>query len=106
MSKHIVRNSIRSLADLAAQTPHLYKVVSHFGEQRRRQRAGHTARQAGLLGAGLVLGAGLTTLFTPSTGAEIRRRLSERATRVREYIAPRSDDAARGSARNKKKELS
>ena len=105
MSNHTLRNSIRSLADLAAQAPSLYKVVGHLGEQRRRQRAGRVARQAGLLGAGLVLGAGLTTLFTPATGAQVRRRLFEKAMRVRHYIAPGIKDAAPGAAR-KQKELS
>lgn len=102
MSNPIVRNSIRSLADFASQAPHLYTMVNRLGEQRRRQRAGDAARQAGFLAAGLVLGAGLTTLLTPRTGAEVRRRVSDQFTRVREYIAPRKNGAARRTARNPK----
>ena len=102
MSNHNVRNSIRSLAGFAAQSPHLYKMVNQLGEQRRRKRAGDAARQAGLLGAGLVLGAGLTTLLTPITGAEVRRRVSDQFTRVRDYIAPKSNGVAGRTARKKK----
>lgn len=88
MSNQIVRNSIGSLADLANQAPHIYKMLSHVGGLRRRQRTARIAQHAAWLGAGLVLGAGLTTLFSPTTGAQVRRRLSDQAKRVRGYIAP------------------
>jgi len=97
MARHTVRNSIRSFADLAAQTPHLYRMVTHLGEERRRQRHARAARQAGMLGAGLVLGAGLTGLLTPNTGAQLRRRISDQAKSLRDYVVPRSDGAARPS---------
>lgn len=95
MNTHTVRNRIGSLADLAAQAPNLYQLVSRVSAQRRRQRASRVAQRAGWLGAGLALGAGLTTLLTPSTGPEMRRRLSARAQRVREYVASKSNGAAR-----------
>ncbi len=95
MNNHPLRNRIGSLADLAAQAPSLYQLMSHVGAQRRRNRAARVAQRVGWLGAGLALGAGLTTLLTPSTGAEVRRRLSARAQRVREYVAPKSNGAAR-----------
>lgn len=95
MNTHHVRSRIGSLADLAAQAPNLYTLVSRVSAQRRQQRAGRVAQRAGWLGAGVALGAGLTTLLTPSTGAEMRRRLSARAQRVREYVAPKSNGAAR-----------
>lgn len=94
MSNQIVRNSIGSLAELAAQAPHLYKMLSHVGRQRRRQRTARIAQHAAWLGAGLVLGAGLTTLLSPTTGAQVRRRLADQAKRVRGYIAPTSNGAA------------
>jgi len=101
MNKSIVRSSIDSLAN---QAPHFYRMMSSVGEQRRRRRTNRVAREAGWLGAGLVLGAGLTTLFTPRTGAEIRRQLSDQAMRVRDSLAPRSNGAT-GSA-TRKKEIS
>ncbi len=97
MSKHVVRNSIGSLAEIATQAPHLYKMLSQVGAQRRRQRVARVARDAGWLGAGLVVGAGLVALLTPKTGTQIRRRLSEEANRVREYIKPRANGAADGA---------
>ena len=94
MSNQIVRNSIGSLAELATQAPQIYKMLSHVSGQRRRQRTVRIAQHAAWLGAGLVLGAGLTTLFSPTTGAEVRRRLSDQAKRVRGYIAPAINGAA------------
>lgn len=107
MANHTVRNSIRTIADLANQAPHLAKMVNYIGEERRRrQRASSTARQAGLVGAGLVLGAGLVALFTPTSGAQTRRRLSDQAMRIRDYVAPKANGAARSAERAAKKELS
>ena len=88
MSNQIVRNSIGSLTELANQAPQIYKMLSHVGGLRRRQRTARIAQHAAWLGAGLVLGAGLTTLLSPTTGAQVRRRLSDQAKRVRRYIAP------------------
>ena len=95
MNNDPVRNRIGSLADLAAQAPNLYQLMNRVGAQRRRRRAASVAERAGWLGAGLALGAGVATLLTPNTGAEMRRRLSARAQRVREYVAPKSNGAAR-----------
>jgi galactokinase/mevalonate kinase-like predicted kinase len=94
MSKHVVRNSIGSLAAIATQAPHLYKMLSEVGAQRRRQRVARVARDAGWLGAGLVVGAGLVAILTPKTGQQIRRRLSDEAQRVREYIKPKLNGVA------------
>lgn len=101
MNDHHVRNRILSLADLAAQqAPQLYHLLGRIGEQRRRRRqAMHFAQRAGWFGAGVVVGTGLATLFTPNSGPEMRRRLSSRAQRVREYVAPKGNGAAAGDAR-------
>lgn len=101
MNRSLVRNSIDSLADLAAQAPNLYRMVNSVGDYRRRQRTSRLAREAGWLGAGLVLGAGLTTLFAPKTGAEVRKSLSAQADRVRKSISKQTD----GLARSAQKEL-
>lgn len=95
MNQHPVRNRIGSLAELAAQTPQLHQLMSLIGAQRRRRRASHLAQRASWLGAGLALGAGLTTLLTPRTGAEMRHQLSARARRLRDYVAPKANGAAR-----------
>jgi hypothetical protein len=94
MNDHGIRNRFASLADLAVQAPQLYQALSRVGVHRRRQRAARAARQAGWFGAGIAVGTGLTTLLTPSTGPEMRRRLSARAQQVRDYVAPKSNDAA------------
>ncbi len=36
----------------------------------------------------------LTTLLSPTTGAQVRRQLADQAKRVRGYIAPKSNGAA------------
>jgi hypothetical protein len=94
MNQHPVLDRIGSLADLAAQAPRLHQLISRSGAQRRRRREAHVARRAGWLGVGLALGAGLTTLLTPRTGAEMRQQLSARARRVRDYVAPKGNGAA------------
>jgi hypothetical protein len=97
MNRDLVRTRIGSFADLAAQAPQLYQLVSRVGAQRRRRRTARVLQRAGWLGAGVALGAGLTTLLTPTSGAEMRHRLSARAQRVRNYVAPRHDGS--GAAR-------
>jgi hypothetical protein len=95
VNQHPVRDRIGSLTDLALQAPQLYQLVSRVGAQRRRRRTALAVRRAGWLGAGLALGAGLTTLLTPRSGPEVRHRLAARAQRVREYVAPKKPPAAR-----------
>ena len=94
MSNQIVRNSLGSLAEFANQVPNIYKMLNQVGSLRRRQRTARIARHAAWLGAGLVLGAGLATLLSPTTGAQVRRRLSDQAKRVRGYVAPAINGAA------------
>ncbi len=95
MNNHVVRDRIVSLADLAvSQAPQVYQLLNRVGLQRRRTRAARVAQRAGWFGAGIALGTGLATLLTPSSGPEVRRRLSSRARRVRDYVAPRSNGAA------------
>lgn len=95
MNNHPVRNRILSLADLAAQAPIVFQLLKRVGLQRRRARAARVAQRAGWFGAGIAVGTGLATLLTPNSGPEMRRRLSSRARRVREYVAPKNNDAAR-----------
>jgi hypothetical protein len=91
MNDHRVRNRIFSLADLAAaQGPQLVQLLSRIGGMQRRRRAARIARSAGWFGAGVAVGTGLAALLTPESGPEIRRRLSSRARRMREYVAPRA----------------
>jgi hypothetical protein len=91
--KNPLRHSLHVLSDLAARAPRFDGIVSTAG-QRRRRRTKRVAREAGWLGAGLVLGAGLTSLFTPNTGAEVRKRLSDQGMRLREFIASKTKSAA------------
>ncbi len=95
MNRHLVGPRLGSFADLAAQAPQLYQLVSRVGAQRRRRRTARVLQSAGWLGAGLALGAGLTTLLTPSSGAEMRHRLSAHAQRVRDYVTPRPNGPGR-----------
>ncbi|MBK7951817.1 MAG: YtxH domain-containing protein [Deltaproteobacteria bacterium] len=80
------RGWIGSLTSLAAQTPDFYRIANAVGRHRRRKRAERIARRAGWLGAGALIGAGVTALCTPETGAAIRRRISDQASRVRDYV--------------------
>jgi hypothetical protein len=95
MNDRRVRNRIVSLADVAAQAPNVYHLLNRLGAQRRRRRAAQTARSIGWFGAGIAVGTGLAALFAPNSGAETRRRLSVRARRVRDYVAPSGNGAAR-----------
>lgn len=95
MSNHIVRNSLGSLAELANHTPNIYKVLSQVAGQRRRQRTARILQNGAWLGAGLVVGAGLATLLAPKTGEQVRRQIADQAERVRRYVAPRAQAAAR-----------
>ncbi len=95
-----------SLTDLAVQAPHFYELANTVGQFRRRRRAEHIARRLGWLGAGALVGAGVAALVTPKSGAEIRRRISDQAGRVRDYVAGSisegADEGADEKARTKK----
>jgi hypothetical protein len=95
MTNHIVRDRIVSLADLAvSQAPQMYQLLNRVGLQRRRTRAIRVAQRAGWFGAGIAVGTSLATLLMPNSGPEMRRRLSTRARRVREYVAPKTNGGA------------
>jgi hypothetical protein len=98
MSNHIVRNSIGSLAEIAQQTPQLYRMLSQVAGQSRRRRTARIIQNGAWLGAGLVVGAGLAALLSPTTGAQVRRRLAYGAERVRGYVASRANGVANGVA--------
>lgn len=94
------RSRIMSLADLAAhQVPTVHQLLSRVGMQRRRSRAVRAAQRAGWFGAGVAVGTGLAMLLTPNTGPEMRRRLSSRARRVREYVVPQGNGGYPAEAR-------
>jgi hypothetical protein len=101
MNDHRIRNRFVSLADLAAQAPQIYQLLGRVGLQRRRARAARMAQSAGWFGAGIAVGTGIAALLTPSSGPELRRRLSKRAQRVRDYVAPSQDAEAPAKARER-----
>ena len=103
-----LRHSINALGDLAARVPQLHTIVNSVADQRRRRQTNRLAREAGWFGAGLALGAGLTTLWTPTTGAEVRKRVSDQVMRIRNSIASKRSGApvAKAARKNNKKELS
>lgn len=81
------RDWIGSLTSLAAQAPDFYKLANAVGQYRRRRRAERIIHRAGWIGAGALVGVGLAALLTPKTGPEIRRKISDQAGRVRDYVA-------------------
>ena len=95
MNHDQARRRIMSFADLAtAQAPNLYHLLSRVGALRRRRRAARIAQNAGWFGAGVVVGTGVATLLMPSSGAEMRRRVSTGARRMRQYVTSKSNGAA------------
>jgi hypothetical protein len=98
MNDSSTRNRIVSLADLVAQAPSVYQVLNRVARQLRRRRAARVAQSAGWFGAGIAVGTGLVALLTPNGVREARHRLSSRARRVREYLAPQESGAARTEA--------
>jgi hypothetical protein len=101
MTNHLVRNRFSSLAGLAAQAPHMYDLLYRVGLQRRRNRAARMARNAGWFGAGLAVGAGLSSLLSQGGGQQLRERLSTQARRVRDYVAP-VEEAVREGVQERK----
>ena len=78
--------TIANLANLASRAPIAYELLHRIGLERRRSRAIRAASCAGWIGVGMAVGSGLTLLFTPRTGAEMREHLGERAKRARDYV--------------------
>jgi len=90
---------IMAMANLASYAPSTYDLLSRIGLERRRSRAARAASCAGWIGLALCVGSGLTMLFAPRRGAEVRERLGEQARRAREYVAPHGDDDRGGDGR-------
>ncbi len=88
MTDGIERSTVSSLAALAAHAPNAAELLRWVGLQRRQSRTARWAQGAGWFGAGVALGGGLALLLTPQSGAEMRRRLSGQAQRVRDAVAP------------------
>jgi hypothetical protein len=91
------RNMIMTMANLASYAPSTYDLLSRIGLERRRSRTVRAASRAGWIGLGLCVGSGLTMLFAPRRGSEVRERIADQARRAKEYVAPQSED--RGDSR-------
>jgi hypothetical protein len=98
MNDHRILNRFASLADLAAQVAQRDQLLDRIGLQRRRTRTVRLAQSAGWFGAGVAVGTGIAALLTPNSGPELRRRLSSRAQRVRNYVAPKENSRAPATA--------
>jgi hypothetical protein len=103
MNDHSIRNRFSSLASLASQAPQMYDLLHRVGLQRRRNRATRMARNAGWFGAGVAVGAGLSSLLSQGGGQQLRERLSTQARRVRDYVAP-VENAVREGAQGQQRE--
>ena len=88
-------DTMRSLANIAAQAPSTYQLVRWFGAQRRRARVTRLAKGAGWFGAGAVLGTGLVAFLTPHNGREMRQRLGGQAKRARKYVMSQTHEEGR-----------
>ncbi|TMA35413.1 MAG: YtxH domain-containing protein [Deltaproteobacteria bacterium] len=69
-------------------------MLNRIGLERRRSRAARAASCAGWIGLGLCVGSGLTMLFAPRRGREMRERLADQARRAKAYVAPQGRIAA------------
>ena len=91
--------TIANLANLASRAPIAYELLHRIGLERRRSRAIRAASCAGWIGVGMAVGSGLTLLFTPRTGPQMRERLGDRAKRARDYVVTNGiEPAGRASA--------
>jgi hypothetical protein len=99
MNDHSIRNRFSSLAGLAAQAPQMYDLLHRVGLQRRRNRAARMARSAGWFGAGVAVGAGLSSLLSQGGGQQLKERISTQARRVRDYVAPAEHGMREGAER-------
>jgi hypothetical protein len=86
------RNTIMTIANLASRAPSPSELLDRLGLERRRSLARRSVSRAGWIGLGMAFGTGLTMLFTPRSGPEVRESLSERAKKAREYVAPSDED--------------
>jgi hypothetical protein len=97
MNDHRIRNRFSTLAGLAAQAPQMYDLLHRVGIQRRRHRNYQMARSAGWFGAGVAVGAGLTSLLSQGGGQQLKERISTQARRVRDYVATTEESAGEGT---------
>ena len=71
-------------------------VLFALGLERKRHGAQRLFEAVGLVGAGLVVGAGLALLFAPQAGIETRRVIGQRAAGLKDRIAERAREAGEG----------
>jgi gas vesicle protein len=70
-----------NIEELLESLPSREDIASAVGFQRRGLIGGNTdiLPMLGVFGTGMLFGAGLALLFSPKTGSELRRNLSEKA---------------------------
>jgi YtxH-like protein len=68
----------------ARHIPSTDEILRSIGLQVRQSRS--VAPSVALFGAGLLVGAGLALLFTPSNGRELREEIGGRAASLRERV--------------------
>jgi hypothetical protein len=86
MTHYDERNIMQTLVRAGTRLPAAYELLRWVGIQRRRSRMARTARYAGLIATGALIGGGIAALVTPQSGAQMRRLLGSQAKRAREYV--------------------
>jgi hypothetical protein len=86
MTHYDERKVMQTLMRAGSRLPAAYELLRWVGIQRRRSRMERTARYAGLIAAGALIGGAIAALVTPQSGEQTRRLLGSQAKRARDYV--------------------
>jgi hypothetical protein len=69
-----------------------------LARRRSRMRSDDILSAVGLLGTGLLIGAGLALLFAPKSGRELRKQMSDRMEEARSSLGGESSERRQGGS--------
>ena len=74
------------IEDILAALPSKEDIASAIGLEARASTTGEMLTAFGILGTGMILGAGLALLFAPKAGHEIRHDIAEKVGEIGDHL--------------------
>jgi gas vesicle protein len=75
------------MKDIGSSLPSAEEILRAIGLQSRNNSQSEVVPGLALFGAGILVGAGLALLFTPTTGRQLREGIGEQASALRDRVA-------------------